>query len=107
MLSNLIVMSTKADLAFQLKDFVTGKKSPSQFKTHKLTCAPKMLFQHIMLRRVYLSASLQNQLDEASEKSRPSLLNQLCVLCCLLRQGLSTRNDHAGGSNITDIGPKF
>ena len=44
---------------------------------------------------------LVKELEQSQSKQRASLIKQLAALRYLLRQGLSIRNDHSGGSNLT------
>lgn len=102
--SNLSVMSTKADTAFSTEGFCNWKKALTCFKTHEFSRAHKdALSAYTVSKNVPISLQLQKQLNEASEKLKQSLFNQLRVLRTLLRQGLSVRNDHTGGSNLTVI----
>ena len=40
-------------------------------------------------------------LEKDQSRQRQSLIKQLAALQYLLRQGLSVRNDHSGGSNLS------
>ena len=48
-----------------------------------------------------VNAMLRSEVDSIQSKRRNSLMKQLSALRYLLQQGLSIRNDHSGGSNLT------
>ena len=98
------IMSSKAEQAFSVDGFSNWKKALTRFKAHELSQAHRdAVLAFEASKGIPINHQLQKELHDISKKRRQSLLNQLCVLRSLLRQGLAIRNDHAGGSNLSVI----
>jgi hypothetical protein len=55
---------------------------------------------HILAQSTPVTDLIQSQINNAHIGRRHSLVKQLSALRYLLRQGISVRNDHSGGSNL-------
>ena len=96
------VMSTKSEPAFVTTGFSNWKKATLRFKEHELSQAHRdAISAHVSATSIPVSRMLQSQFNGIQVSRRNSLMKQLKALRYLLRQGLSIRNDHAGGSNLT------
>ena len=71
-------------------------RSHEQSQTHRDAIAA-----HISAKSTPVNAMLRSEVDSIQSKRRNSLMKQLSALRYLLQQGLSIRNDHSGGSNLT------
>ena len=95
------LVSSKADPAF-VTGFCNWKIDLEKFKDHESSLAHKnSLVAIIASRNVSVSYLIQQGLHKEQIQRRESLHKQLAALRFLLQQGLSIRNDDAGGSNLT------
>ena len=95
-------MSTKAEPTFTTTGFSNWKKATTRFKEHESSQAHRdAVFAHVSANSTSVNAMLQSQVNSVQATRRSSLMKQLTALRYLLRQGLSIRNDHAGGSNLS------
>ena len=93
------VASSKADPAFTSAGFCNWKKIVERFKEHESLHAHRNSLATSQCLRV--NQLLLKKLEQSQSKQRASLIKQLAALRYLLRQGLSIRNNHSGGSNLT------
>lgn len=93
------VASSKADQAFTTVGISNWKKAVERFKEHESSHAHRNLLATSQSKQV--NQLLLKELEQSQSKQRCSLIKQLAALRYLLRQGLSIRNDHAGGSNLS------
>ena len=101
--SQVSVMSTKADPAFSTTTgFSNWKKGTSSFKQHESSLAHRdALSAHIMSSVTPINELLKDCGNLTQKNRRQSFLNQLAGIRFLVRQGISVRNDHSSGSNLT------
>ena len=92
------VAGSKADPAFTSAGFCNWKKAVERFKEHESSHAHRNLLATSQCLQV--NQLLVKELEQSQSKQRASLIKQLAALRYLLRQGLSIRNDHSGGSNL-------
>ena len=95
-------MSTKADCAFSTAGFSNWKKGTSSFKQHQSSLAHRdAMSAHILSGTTLIGELIKGHGDLTQKNRRQSFLKQLACIRFLLRQGISIRNDHNSGSNLT------
>ena len=97
------IRNAKADSAFISTGFSNWKKAAEMFKDHEQSASHRdVLFTLSTTRNaVPVSEQLQREAENTRKKRRQCLIRQLAAILYLLHQGISLRNDHAGGSNLT------
>lgn len=97
-------MSKRADHAFTTNGFSNWKKAVTKFKEHEQSLAHKdAITAFKAMNSQSISSQLQRSLDDVQSKHRRSLVHQIKCIRYLLRQGIAVRNDHSGGSNLTEM----
>ena len=96
---NTSVMSSKAEAAFISTGYSNWRKATVQFKEHELSLVHHdAINAHQASQSTSISSLLSSEVRRNQEKRRNS---PITALKFLLRQGLTIRNDHSGGSNLT------
>ncbi len=98
--SNVGLVSSRADPSFVTTGVCNWKKGMEKFKDHESSLSHKnSLAAIIASKNVPVTNLIQQSLHKEQVQRRERLHKQL-TLHFLLHQGVSIRNDHAGGSNI-------
>ena len=96
------VISSKTEPAFISTGFCNWKKATILFREHEQSQTHRdAIAAHMSAKSTPVNAMLQSEVDNIRSRRRNSLMKQLSALRYLLQQGLSIRNDHSGGSNLT------
>ena len=99
--SSLSGRNIRADQAFVTTGSSNWKKAIERFKDHEQSVAHKNTVMTIAAPKDPIDQQLLKEVENTKKKRQQSLLRQLSALHFLLHQGITIRNDHVWGSNLS------